>query len=118
MRAEPDLVWDVAQPFIQTLTVNAGHLDEFGHTNNVVYVGWLQDVAWAHAQSLGFGMVSWRGDTNSITSRPRMKAMNCISQPGSQRTPVRSTCGALIRLSANAIARRSCAVALNGSVWT
>jgi len=36
------------------------HLDEFGHTNNVVYLSWLQDVAWAHSVSLGFGMADYR----------------------------------------------------------
>ncbi len=69
MTAEADLSWDVAQPFIQTLTVNAGHLDEFGHTNNVVYVGWLQDVAWAHSQSLGFGMVDYRRVGAGVVAR-------------------------------------------------
>ena len=54
------LNWDVRAPFAQTLTVDASHLDAFGHTNNVVYLGWLQDVAWAHSVSLGFGMEDYR----------------------------------------------------------
>ncbi len=51
-----ELNWPVSQPFISTITVVEAHLDEFGHTNNVVYLGWLQDVAWAHSRHLGFGM--------------------------------------------------------------
>lgn len=54
------LQWDVNEPFVQTLTVGPEHLDEFGHTNNVVYLSWLQDVAWAHSVSLGFGMSDYR----------------------------------------------------------
>lgn len=48
--------FDVPAPFVHTLIVGPGHLDEFGHTNNVVYLAWLQEVAWAHSQSLGLDM--------------------------------------------------------------
>ena len=30
--------WDVATPFVQPVTVQPGDIDEFGHTNNVVYL--------------------------------------------------------------------------------
>lgn len=56
----PVLNFDVATPYTQVVTVLDTHLDEFGHTNNVVYLGWLQDVAWAHSASLGFGMEDCR----------------------------------------------------------
>jgi len=59
MSVDP-LQWDVVSPFVQTLEVDAGHLDAFGHTNNVVYLSWLQDVAWAHSVALGFGMEDYR----------------------------------------------------------
>ena len=55
-----NLSWDVEHPFVQTLTVEPQHLDEFGHTNNVVYLGWLQTVAWAHSEALGFGMQDYQ----------------------------------------------------------
>lgn len=55
-----NLSWDVDTPFVQTLNVEAKHLDAFGHTNNVVYLGWLQDVAWAHSQALGLDMDDYR----------------------------------------------------------
>lgn len=54
------LNWDVSRPYVQTLTVGPEHLDDFGHTNNVVYLSWLQDVAWAHSESLGFGMADYQ----------------------------------------------------------
>lgn len=55
-----ELAWDVPAPFVRILKVDAEHLDAFGHTNNVVYLSWLQDVAWAHSESLGFGMEDYR----------------------------------------------------------
>ncbi|MBL6750100.1 MAG: acyl-CoA thioesterase [Nevskia sp.] len=47
--------WDVAAPFVQAIRVGAEDLDRFGHTNNVVYLSWLERVAWAHSQQLGLG---------------------------------------------------------------
>lgn len=47
---------DVPGPYVQTVTVRPEHLDAFQHTNNVVYLGWMEDVAWAHSVALGFGM--------------------------------------------------------------
>lgn len=47
--------WDVAEPFLERVTVAPEHLDAFGHTNNVVYLQWLEKVAWAHSISLGLG---------------------------------------------------------------
>lgn len=50
-RVQP--AWDVGAPFVQTVRVEAADLDRFGHTNNVVYLSWLERVAWAHSRSLG-----------------------------------------------------------------
>ena len=47
------LAWDIPAPFIQPVTVGPQHLDAFGHTNNVVYLQWLEQVAWAHSNALG-----------------------------------------------------------------
>lgn len=49
------LPWDVPTPFIETVTVAAEHLDQFGHTNNGVYLQWLEKVAWSHSTALGLG---------------------------------------------------------------
>lgn len=56
----PTLSWDVAGPFVQVVEVKPEHLDDFAHTNNVVYLSWLQDVAWAHSVSLGLDMAAYR----------------------------------------------------------
>ncbi len=34
-------------------TVNADELDFLGHVNNKTYLGWMEMVAWEHAQSVG-----------------------------------------------------------------
>ncbi len=47
------LSWDVAQPFTQMVRVAESDLDQYGHTNNVTYLAWLERVAWAHSVSLG-----------------------------------------------------------------
>lgn len=47
--------WDVPAPHVERVTVGAEHLDAFGHTNNVVYLQWLEKVAWSHSISLGLG---------------------------------------------------------------
>lgn len=36
------------------LTVEESHLDVWGHTNNVCYVHWMQDVAVAHSAAIGW----------------------------------------------------------------
>lgn len=51
--------WDLPDPFVQTIVVGPEHLDGFGHTNNVVYLAWIQDVAWAHSTALGWDMAGY-----------------------------------------------------------
>jgi acyl-CoA thioester hydrolase len=50
--------WDVPRPFTLPITVGPEHLDGFGHVNNVTYLKWLEDVAWAQSNALGLG---WEG---------------------------------------------------------
>ncbi|PPI84063.1 acyl-CoA thioesterase [Marinobacter maroccanus] len=51
-----DIAWDLPAPFTIDITVRAEDTDRLGHANNVVYVRWLEDVSWAHIESLG---MSW-----------------------------------------------------------
>ena len=39
---------DDREIFVVPMTVLPGHIDDNGHVNNVVYVGWLQDAGTAH----------------------------------------------------------------------
>ncbi|WP_203298783.1 acyl-CoA thioesterase [Marinobacter sediminum] len=45
--------WDLPDPFTLEITVRDDDTDRLGHANNVVYVRWLEDVSWAHIESLG-----------------------------------------------------------------
>ena len=56
----PSLAWDVPKPFCQRLVVGSEHLDGFGHVNNVTYLKWLEDVAWAHSNALGLDWDAYR----------------------------------------------------------
>jgi acyl-CoA thioester hydrolase len=47
--------WDLPTPFTLDVTVQDQHIDLMRHTNNVVYLQWLEDVAWAHSVALGLG---------------------------------------------------------------
>jgi len=54
------LSWDIPRPFIRPVTVVEGDIDAFGHTNNVVYLRWLEQVAWEHSNTLGLTMDDYR----------------------------------------------------------
>lgn len=43
----------MADPFTMPITVSERDVDRLGHANNVVYVRWLEDISWAHIESLG-----------------------------------------------------------------
>jgi acyl-CoA thioester hydrolase len=49
------LNWDHPDPHIIDVTVQDQHIDLMRHTNNVVYLQWLEELAWAHSIALGLG---------------------------------------------------------------
>ncbi|MCF8469698.1 MAG: acyl-CoA thioesterase [Parvibaculum sp.] len=49
----PAFSWDWPAPFVYETTVEAGHIDDFQHTNNVVYLTWMAKAAWEHSKALG-----------------------------------------------------------------
>jgi len=53
MTDAPTIEWDLPDPFTLEIDVRAEDTDRLGHANNVVYVRWLEDVSWAHIESLG-----------------------------------------------------------------
>ena len=50
----PTLPWALEPQFILTLDVRPDDIDDFGHVNNLVYLGWMARAAWAHSKALGF----------------------------------------------------------------
>lgn len=70
------IVWDFPDPHIMRVTVDAAHIDVMQHTNNVVYLQWLEAVAWDHSRHLGlaeadyarlgYGMVARRHELDYL----------------------------------------------------
>ena len=54
-----EIIWDHASPFIHEVTVEAQHIDDFQHTNNVVYLTWMAKTAWEHSKVLGFDFAAY-----------------------------------------------------------
>ncbi|MCO6059473.1 acyl-CoA thioesterase [Pseudomonas sp. MOB-449] len=52
--------WDLPDPFVIDIKVNAEDIDGLGHANNAVYVSWLERCAWRHSQSLGLDLAEYR----------------------------------------------------------
>jgi len=45
--------WDLPEPFVATVEVQAADIDSYRHVNNAVYVSWLDRAAWQHSAALG-----------------------------------------------------------------
>ncbi len=62
--------WPVRAPFVQTRRASEEDIDDFGHVNNLRYIHWAMETAWAHSgvlglafsdyERLGVGCVVWR----------------------------------------------------------
>lgn len=48
-----EIRWDLPDPYVLEIRVAVEDTDRLGHANNVVYVRWLEEVSWAHIESLG-----------------------------------------------------------------
>jgi acyl-CoA thioester hydrolase len=64
------LNWDFGPPsFYRIINVVDKHIYVMGHTNNVVYVSWLEDVAWGHSQALGLGWEKYSELNRAMVAR-------------------------------------------------
>lgn len=50
----------VPEPFSHIRIVEDDDIDNLGHASNVAFIRWLQDVAIAHSESVGFGFDAYR----------------------------------------------------------
>ena len=70
------MAWDLPSPFIHERVAHHAEIDGYGHVNNVVYVAWMDDCAWAHSTERGIppemcralnrGMAVWRTQINYL----------------------------------------------------
>lgn len=49
------LDWDLATPYTMSIRVKPEDIDRLGHTNNQVYLRWMEELSWQHVESIGFG---------------------------------------------------------------
>jgi acyl-CoA thioester hydrolase len=61
--------WDFENPYLLEKTVEADDIDIMGHTNNVVYLKWLEQVAWSHSNSLGLGWEVYETLNRALVAR-------------------------------------------------
>jgi acyl-CoA thioester hydrolase len=54
------ILWSLPPQHILRLRVTAADIDDFGHVNNVVYLGWMARAAWSHSKALGFDFEAYR----------------------------------------------------------
>ncbi|MCG6658316.1 acyl-CoA thioesterase [Halomonas campisalis] len=52
--------WDLSDPFVIDIAVDASAIDEYGHANNAEYLRWVERVSWAHSESLGLDLARYR----------------------------------------------------------
>lgn len=64
------LPWDYGMPsYVRYVTVEKEHIDVMGHTNNGVYVGWLEDLAWGHSSTLGLNWAKYEELNRAMVAR-------------------------------------------------
>lgn len=54
-----DVAWDYPDPFVMKITVGDQHTDLLQHTNNIVYLAWMEDIARSHAEAIDGGWDFW-----------------------------------------------------------
>lgn len=52
--------WDLPEPFVIEIVVEASAIDHYGHTNNAEYLRWIERASWAHSRSLGLTLDDYR----------------------------------------------------------
>lgn len=69
LREETDIDWDFPNAFIYEVIVAPTHIDEFQHTNNVVYLTWMAKTAWEHSKALGLDFAAYRAINRGMVVR-------------------------------------------------
>ena len=61
--------WDWPDPFIHEVEVQPQHIDDFQHTNNVVYLTWMAKTAWEHSKALGLDFAAYAAANRGMVVR-------------------------------------------------
>ena len=54
------MTWDFTNGHTMPVVPAAQHIDSLGHTNNAAYIGWCEQVAWSHSESLGLSLADYQ----------------------------------------------------------
>lgn len=52
--------WDLPTPFAIEIVVDPSAIDDYAHVNNAEYLRWIEQVSWAHSESLGLSLSRYR----------------------------------------------------------
>jgi acyl-CoA thioester hydrolase len=69
MADDKSAAWDYPAPFVHEVVVEPHHIDDFRHTNNVVYLTWMAKTAWEHSKSLGLDFAAYAGLNRGMVVR-------------------------------------------------
>jgi acyl-CoA thioester hydrolase len=61
--------WDFPDPHLLKVRVLPEHIDVMQHTNNVVYLRWLEDIAWDHSRHLGLDEAAYARLNHGMVAR-------------------------------------------------
>lgn len=64
-----EITWDFPDPHILKVRVQAGDIDLMRHTNNVVYLRWLESIAWDHSRHLGLDEAAYERLGHGMVAR-------------------------------------------------
>lgn len=52
--------WDLPNPHILPIEVDAAAIDEYDHVSNIEYLRWIEAVSWQHSIELGLDLVRYQ----------------------------------------------------------
>ncbi|HEX4869163.1 MAG TPA: thioesterase family protein [Moraxellaceae bacterium] len=64
-----EIAWDFPDPHIKKVRVLPTDIDLMRHTNNVVYLRWLEDIAWDHSRHLGLDEAAYERLGHGMVAR-------------------------------------------------
>lgn len=74
--------WDYPSPFILARDVDDAHIDLMGHTNNVMYLKWMEEAAWAHSNHLGLTWERYQQLNRALVARRHEVDYLAATHPG------------------------------------
>ncbi|EAT11399.1 acyl-CoA thioesterase [Bermanella marisrubri] len=64
-----DMQWDYEQPFTMEVCIAEKDTDRLGHTNNQVYLNWMEEISWQHIEAVGITWEKQEADGKAMAIR-------------------------------------------------